>query len=483
MLMKMMNDRTATTTMLPLSSSSSSSSSSLNHNEKIDTTVLSSDVSSSSNVASPPHHGRKEELKKMAMKLKKAPATSLDDTASCIINKKSPPSVHDVVEAASLAAASTPSTSHTTTSRSACPTVDGTVASVSLDAGGRPKAFQFPWKLHKVLEDCHELGLTNIMSWKENGKSFQIHSKRLFEDRIMAKYFDTTRFKSFQRSLNLWGFYVRKPNDTSGHDTASMDVDSTSSKDNTIPNQEKSGECYHPYFVRGNPDLCNRMKRIKKKTSKTRRPSSKKITAVKSTSTTTSDAVNGKVTTCGAPTTNPISPLDLLGTVASASAASASPSLASSPQLPTTTTATTTSALLDQLLMKTISPSSNYNPRPTATNNFVEALLYGGIGGHHLNHQASSALLLPTSSNNQLDDVFTYALARSLGGGGSGSATNFPSSFLLDVLLAQQQQQQQQQQRSHHLQGDELIKTRLMIESLVSCQLGGAVAGWQNQQN
>jgi hypothetical protein len=137
--------------------------------------------------------------------------------------------------------------------------------------------------------------------------------------------------------------------------------------------------------------------------------------------------------------------------------------------------------------MKTIPSSSNYNPRPTATNstnNLVEALLYGGIGGHHLNHQASSSLLPPTSSNNRLDDVFTYALARSLGGSGSGSgsATNFPSSFLLDVLLAQQQQPQQQQSH-HYLQGDELIKTRLMIESLVSCQLGGAVAGWQNQQN
>jgi hypothetical protein len=126
------------------------------------------------------------------------------------------------------------------------------------------------------LEDCHEYGLTHIVSWKDSGRSFQIHNKRLFETVIMPKYFETTRFKSFQRSLNLWGFYVRKPQDADRFGTAfAMDetvetADASGMRCWNVPNQEQGGECYHPHFVRGNPGLCHRMERIKKKTDKTR---------------------------------------------------------------------------------------------------------------------------------------------------------------------------------------------------------------------
>ena len=59
----------------------------------------------------------------------------------------------------------------------------------------------------------------------------------------VPKYFRQTKLKSFQRQLNLWGFErVRK-------------------------GVEKDAIC-HNYFVRGAPDLCNFMKRVKIKGTK-----------------------------------------------------------------------------------------------------------------------------------------------------------------------------------------------------------------------
>ncbi|KAG7369543.1 HSF-type DNA-binding protein [Nitzschia inconspicua] len=143
--------------------------------------------------------------------------------------------------------------------------------------GGRPRSVQFPWKLHRLLEYCHGEGLEDVVSWDSAGKSFQIHSKARFETEIMPRFFDTNKFKSFQRSLNLWGFYVRnrgcnKSVSTDGAtvDGSEADCNSNNVNTSTQPNQEQGGECYHPHFVRGQPDLCHHMLRIKKKTTKTR---------------------------------------------------------------------------------------------------------------------------------------------------------------------------------------------------------------------
>ncbi|KAG7345762.1 HSF-type DNA-binding protein [Nitzschia inconspicua] len=143
--------------------------------------------------------------------------------------------------------------------------------------GGRPRSVQFPWKLHRLLEYCHGEGLEDVVSWDSAGKSFQIHSKARFETEIMPRFFDTNKFKSFQRSLNLWGFYVRNRGcnksvsaDGATVDGSEADCNSNSMNTSTQPNQEQGGECYHPHFVRGQPDLCHQMLRIKKKTTKTR---------------------------------------------------------------------------------------------------------------------------------------------------------------------------------------------------------------------
>jgi HSF-type DNA-binding len=150
----------------------------------------------------------------------------------------------------------------------------------SLSMGGRPRSVQFPWKLHRLLEYCHDQVLEDVMSWDTAGKTFQIHSKARFEAEIMPRFFDTNKFKSFQRSLNLWGFYIRNRGNKGGPNGATDEDEEINEEEeqeqgaasmSTQPNQEQGGECYHPLFVRGRPDLCHQMLRIKKRTTKTRK--------------------------------------------------------------------------------------------------------------------------------------------------------------------------------------------------------------------
>jgi hypothetical protein len=56
----------------------------------------------------------------------------------------------------------------------------------------------FPWKLHRVLEESEKCGFSDIVSWQGN-RSFKVHNPKNFEKLIMKKYFNQTRYKSFQR--------------------------------------------------------------------------------------------------------------------------------------------------------------------------------------------------------------------------------------------------------------------------------------------
>lgn len=100
------------------------------------------------------------------------------------------------------------------------------------------RGVQFPWKLHQLLEDSERNGDATVISWLPDGKAFKVHNKQEFSKRVMPAYFNSSKHKTFQRSLNLWGF----------------------EKINTGPNK---GACYHPFFIRGEPDLCHSMMRVK----------------------------------------------------------------------------------------------------------------------------------------------------------------------------------------------------------------------------
>jgi hypothetical protein len=62
----------------------------------------------------------------------------------------------------------------------------------------------FPLKLHKMLEAVEKQGCEWIISW--NGLSFSVHQPQIFAESTMRKYFNQTKYKSFQRQLNLYNF-------------------------------------------------------------------------------------------------------------------------------------------------------------------------------------------------------------------------------------------------------------------------------------
>jgi hypothetical protein len=62
----------------------------------------------------------------------------------------------------------------------------------------------------------------------------------------MPEFYAASKYKSFQRNLNLWGF-------------------------ETISKGHEKGVCSHPFFVRGQPLLCRRMTRVVVKGNGTRR--------------------------------------------------------------------------------------------------------------------------------------------------------------------------------------------------------------------
>jgi hypothetical protein len=65
----------------------------------------------------------------------------------------------------------------------------------------------FPITLHKMLQDAEQHDFQDIVSWSSNGGSFKVHKPLEFEDKLMPEYFNLqTKYTSFQRQLNLYGF-------------------------------------------------------------------------------------------------------------------------------------------------------------------------------------------------------------------------------------------------------------------------------------
>jgi hypothetical protein len=101
-------------------------------------------------------------------------------------------------------------------------------------------SLQFPWKLHEMLDDAEIEGFTYIVSWLPDYNSFKVHDQEAFTSLIMARYFRQTKYKSFQRQLNIWCFQ-------------------------RIARGEGRGGYMHALFVRAKPSLCYSMKRTKSK--------------------------------------------------------------------------------------------------------------------------------------------------------------------------------------------------------------------------
>lgn len=68
------------------------------------------------------------------------------------------------------------------------------------------KEKKFPWILHKIIEDAEREGNQSIVAWMPSGRSFVVYKRDEFMERILPRYFRQTKYKSFVRQLNLWGF-------------------------------------------------------------------------------------------------------------------------------------------------------------------------------------------------------------------------------------------------------------------------------------
>jgi len=94
----------------------------------------------------------------------------------------------------------------------------------------------FPFKLQALLDLLELKGETNVISWLPHGRAFRVHDPNAFVQVLMARFFNMSKFSSFQRQLSLYG-YLR------------------------VTNGADKGAYYHSSFLRGMPRLCREIKR------------------------------------------------------------------------------------------------------------------------------------------------------------------------------------------------------------------------------
>eukprot|EP00549_Striatella_unipunctata_P019582 CAMPEP_0118709366 /NCGR_PEP_ID=MMETSP0800-20121206/22593_1 /TAXON_ID=210618 ORGANISM="Striatella unipunctata, Strain CCMP2910" /NCGR_SAMPLE_ID=MMETSP0800 /ASSEMBLY_ACC=CAM_ASM_000638 /LENGTH=352 /DNA_ID=CAMNT_0006613043 /DNA_START=116 /DNA_END=1174 /DNA_ORIENTATION=+ len=89
----------------------------------------------------------------------------------------------------------------------------------------------FPQRLMEVLSDETH---ADVITWLPHGKGFIIYKKKKFAIDVLPKYFKQSKFTSFTRKLNRWGF-------------------------TRITRGPETGAYYHRFFQRGNLRLCLQM--------------------------------------------------------------------------------------------------------------------------------------------------------------------------------------------------------------------------------
>eukprot|EP00815_Leptocylindrus_aporus_P008039 CAMPEP_0116053138 /NCGR_PEP_ID=MMETSP0322-20121206/2001_1 /TAXON_ID=163516 /ORGANISM="Leptocylindrus danicus var. apora, Strain B651" /LENGTH=401 /DNA_ID=CAMNT_0003536229 /DNA_START=571 /DNA_END=1776 /DNA_ORIENTATION=- len=95
----------------------------------------------------------------------------------------------------------------------------------------------FPETLYNTIINCERRGLSSIISFAPHGRSFTVHNPKRFETEIMLRVFtNMSKYASFQRQLNLYGF-------------------------RRIHEGPDSGGYWHRRFLRGRRDLVLMLKR------------------------------------------------------------------------------------------------------------------------------------------------------------------------------------------------------------------------------
>ncbi|KAL3931851.1 MAG: hypothetical protein SGBAC_011120 [Bacillariaceae sp.] len=101
---------------------------------------------------------------------------------------------------------------------------------------GRKPLNPFPVKLYRMLMDLAEKGQEDIVSWGPGGASFLVHDHHRLVTEALPAYFNQTKYKSFQRQLNFYGFA-------------------------RILDGPLEGSYSHPMFLRGQEQMCRNISR------------------------------------------------------------------------------------------------------------------------------------------------------------------------------------------------------------------------------
>ena len=101
----------------------------------------------------------------------------------------------------------------------------------------RKNIASFPTKLYRMLTEVEKDGTQSTVSWNPDGRTLQVHDHEKFVSDILPNYFKQSKYKSFQRQLNFYGFQC-------------------------INHGPLEGSYGHPLFVRGNKEQTKYIKRL-----------------------------------------------------------------------------------------------------------------------------------------------------------------------------------------------------------------------------
>eukprot|EP00534_Pseudo-nitzschia_fraudulenta_P002055 CAMPEP_0201122042 /NCGR_PEP_ID=MMETSP0850-20130426/5769_1 /ASSEMBLY_ACC=CAM_ASM_000622 /TAXON_ID=183588 /ORGANISM="Pseudo-nitzschia fraudulenta, Strain WWA7" /LENGTH=347 /DNA_ID=CAMNT_0047388625 /DNA_START=347 /DNA_END=1390 /DNA_ORIENTATION=+ len=102
------------------------------------------------------------------------------------------------------------------------------------------KPNQFPCKLYDMLDAAEKRNEEHVISWIRGGRAFKVHNRNIFIEEYMKRMFNQTKFKSFQRQLNLWGF-------------------------ERVQSGPDKGSYFHPLFIKSERECCQRLTRVRLK--------------------------------------------------------------------------------------------------------------------------------------------------------------------------------------------------------------------------
>jgi len=106
-------------------------------------------------------------------------------------------------------------------------------STIDSESGNQGQARTFPLRLHKILSNPE---YQDCIVWLPHGRAWRIVNKTQFEKKVIPHHFRHARYASFMRQVNGWGF-------------------------NRVTEGPDHNSYFHKFFLRGQPDLCQKMRR------------------------------------------------------------------------------------------------------------------------------------------------------------------------------------------------------------------------------